>query len=237
MPARWASYPYFFCLGRAKKRRIPTRAEQRAKYGDVGTGTPGTICDMPYLPVEGIEASVVDLWYRETLSPDEAASIKAEADKQIAEQQSSQSRDLKAAEKDVKRLTTTKQRLLDAYLAAAISLEDFQAKQSDLGKQLVTAQERLTSLTGDLDKLTIRLELVLSLLESAGQFYEQCPPEGRRLLNHAVYTRIRVGTEGDETTGDATEVVEAVTGLGDADDDQPSNNGSNISGGRNTGAT
>ena len=201
-------YPYFFCLGRAKKRRI---SENAAREG--ATGTPGTICDMPYLAAESVENAVVELWYRETLSPDEAAGIKAEADRQLAERRSTHSRDLKTAERDVKRLTVTKQRLLDAYLAEASTLEDFQAKQTQLMAQLATAQARLSRLTKDLDKLSIRLELVLSLLTSAGRYYEQCPSEARRLLNHAVYERIRVGVEDDEFTDDETEVVAAVTGL------------------------
>lgn len=74
-------------------------------------------CDMPYLPAERIEQRVEELWVRETLSEREANGIKGQADSQ-----------------------------LDAYLAEALTLEDFQAKQSELVARLATAKDRLGAL-------------------------------------------------------------------------------------------
>ena len=206
---RGGEYAYFFCLGRAKRRIIP---ENNTKNGY--TGTPGTICDLPYVQENVIEQAVKELWQRETLSAVKAEDIHATASAELRTHQAHQSRELKAAESSVKRLSATKQRLLDAYLAEAVSLEDFQTRQADLAAQLVAAEQRLTNLTGDLEKVMVRLDLVLSVLQNAGTFYEQCPPEARRLMNQAIFSRIRVGEQSDETTGDHSEVVGAVTGLG-----------------------
>jgi site-specific DNA recombinase len=202
-------YAYFFCLGRAKHRPIQDGA---------GSGIPGTECDLPYLPEAAVEQAVVDLWYRQSLSTVQATDLKAIADESLAAMRASQSRELKAAEREVTRLTTTKQRLLDAYLAAAVSLEDFQGKQSQLGTQLLTAQERLNLLTRDIDRIDIRIDLVISLLLDGGVYYDKCPPEAKRLLNQALFTRIRVGYDPRETEGEASEAVAAVLGLKGEDD-------------------
>lgn len=53
----------------------------------------------------------------------------------------------------------------------------------------------------------------MSLLHNAGKFYEQCPGDARRLLNQAVYERIRVGKDESETAGEASEVVGVVERL------------------------
>lgn len=118
-------YEYFFCLGRAKKR---------------------TDCDLPYLSAAGVEDGVLALWQRQTLTPDDVERARRAADMELAAMTTRQSRDLRAARGDVERLTATKQRLLDAYLAEALTLTDFQAKQSDLAAQLTSAQSRLDDL-------------------------------------------------------------------------------------------
>lgn len=209
---RGGEYAYFFCLGRAKKRIIPESIKNPGPGIEPYTGTPGTICDLPYVQADDIEKSVIRHWYTRTMSSVEAAAVHDDAVRELDGKRHSQSRDLKAAEKAVQRLTATKQRLLDAYLAEAVSLPDFQAKQAELGAQLVAAQDRLSNLTADVDKILVRVDLILSLLSNAGMFYEQCPPEARRLLNHAMFSRIRV--EPDTTSGDPTEIIEAVTELG-----------------------
>ena len=183
-------YECFFCLGRAKKR---------------------TDCDLPYLPAEQVEAIVLRLWQQQTLSPEALSEAKTALDAEIAALKTSQTRDLAAARREVSRLTGTKQRLLDAYLAEAVSLEDFQHKQADITAQLTSAQQRLDDLGADTDRLEARLDIVLSLLARAGEFYAACPDDAKQLLNRAVFDSIQIGP--DESNGIHSEVVVEVRGL------------------------
>ena len=183
-------YEYFFCLGRVKKR---------------------TDCDLPYLPAEQVEAIVLGLWQQQTLSPEALGEAKTALDAEVAALKTSQTRDLAAARREVSRLTSTKQRLLDAYLAEAVSLEDFQHKQADITAQLTSAQQRLDDLGADTDRLEARLDIVLSLLARAGEFYAACPDDAKQLLNRAVFDSIQIGP--DESNGIHSEVVEVVRGL------------------------
>lgn len=205
-------YAYFFCLGRAKKRIIPESVKNPGPGIEPYTGIPGTICTLPYVQAEDVENGVVRHWHSRTMSTVKAAAVHADAMRELDGMRQRQSRDLHAAEKSVQRLTATKQRLLDAYLAEAVSLPDFQTKQAELGAQLITAQNRLGALTADVDKIVIRVKLIVSLLTNAGMFYEQCPPEARRLLNQAMFDRIRI--DPDATTGDPSEIIQAITELG-----------------------
>lgn len=108
-------YAYFFCLGRAKKR---------------------TDCDLPYLPADDVEDCVIRLWHHETLSNVEAADTKRRTDHHLSAMRQGQSRELTSAEREVAKLTTAKKRLLDAYLAEAVSLPDFQTKQAEMVARL-----------------------------------------------------------------------------------------------------
>lgn len=103
-------YAYFFCLGRAKKRIIPESIKAEGY-----TGTPGTICTLPYVQAEDVENGVVRHWHGRTMSTVKAAAVHADALRELDGMRQRQSRDLHAAEKSVQRLTATKQRLLDAY--------------------------------------------------------------------------------------------------------------------------
>ena len=188
---RGGSYEYFFCLGKARKRND---------------------CDLPYLRKEVVEELVVREWHKLTLSDLEIAATRRHVRSELTNARSSQSSQLTAAEKEVLRLSRTKQRLLDAYLAEAVELTDFQTKQGEIATQLAHAQTRLDALGRDYELVEARVELVLSLLERAGEFYEQSAPVSRAQLNQAVFTRIRVGAENDPTQGELTDAVESVVG-------------------------
>src|SRR5680860_340769 len=56
-------YPYFFCLGRNRKR---------------------TDCDLPYLPADDVEKKVIAHWRQQKISPELVADIRASVTKELA---------------------------------------------------------------------------------------------------------------------------------------------------------
>lgn len=153
---------------------------------------------------EGVGQVVLQAWQRITLGKADIDRARIALDRQITALKTDQTRELASARREVARLTSTKQSLLDAYLADAVSLEDFQHKQADITAQLAHAQQRLDDLGADTD----RLDIVLSLLARAGEFYASCPDVARQLLNQAVFDYVLVGP--DESEGIASVVVEGV---------------------------
>lgn len=125
---RGGSYYYFFCLGRAEKR---------------------TNCDLPYLQADLVEDATFDLWHRTSLTDQQADVIRHLVRDELDRLRTGRSSDLKSIERTVAKLTGTKQRLLDAYLAEAVQLADFRTKQELLDAQLSAAQRRLNDLTED----------------------------------------------------------------------------------------
>ena len=106
---RGGEYDYFYCLGRAKKR---------------------TDCELPYLPAQAVEASVERYWSTKTISPAMANAVRLSIEEDLATLRTSHSRELLGAQTQVTRLTTAKQRLLDAYLAEALTVADLKTKQT-----------------------------------------------------------------------------------------------------------
>ncbi len=198
---RGGQYAYFFCLGRAKKR---------------------TDCDLPYLQAEHVESMVAAEWHKVALTPKQVARAKQSGRDALTEARRTRSRELTSAEREVARLTTTKQRLLDAYLAEVVSLDDFKHKQEEVTLQLNAAQARLNQLTVDDERVEARLNIVLSLLENAGRFYDSLPPEARQEVNQAAFRAFEIGITDDETKADPTVAVEAAVRLSSdhPDDDE-----------------
>jgi gamma-glutamylcysteine synthetase len=125
-----------------------------------------------------VEGAVFDLWQRSTLSAEEVAAFRRESQAELASARQAQSKDLRAAEAQVRKLTKSKQRLVDAYLAEALTVEDFQLKQQELQAQLLAAQTRLDALGADYERADAHMAVALSLLEQAGALYAACPEQG-----------------------------------------------------------
>ena len=191
---RGGTYDYFFCLGRATKR---------------------TNCNLPYLSAHAVERTVAGEWRTLTLDATTTDAARRYVADQLARQHAGRSRELTAATREVQRLTTAKARLLDAYLAQAVELDDFQSRQTSIAQQLVSAQRRLNALGRDDEQLMARADVVLSLFERGSEVYGLADDGTKRLLNQAAFSWIGIGLEDDETTDGFTDIVQAVRGMTD----------------------
>jgi site-specific DNA recombinase len=172
---RGGGYQYVFCLGRHTGR---------------------TDCDLPYVPVEKVEQAVRGVWRREvSFSEEIMEALSKDARQQLDEHfRSSDSLAKKQAER-LKGLERTKQRLIDAYLAEAIPVDDLRERQLDIAREISDAKALIESAQHDRDLLTSRLEMVLRLASNAAELYDAAPEEAKKWLNQAIFERIEIDLE------------------------------------------
>ncbi len=194
-------YGYFFCLGRSKKR---------------------TDCQLPYLDQEQVEAAVARNWATVQLDRETIQAMREQV-LQALDDRDAQGRvatDLQRSR--LAKLERTKTKLVDAYLADAIPVDELKRRQEGLAVEIQDAQRRLAEATADRDLILERLEIVLDLLNRCDEFYATSAEQDRRLLNQAVFTRFDINvTEVPQVAGEMNlpftylrDVAQAVTHTG-----------------------
>ena len=105
-------YPYFYCLGRNKKR---------------------TACDLPFLPLGLMEDKVARHWQTIRLSPELIAAVRASVTEAMAEKRRHDQTLRSTQKRRLARLGRQREKLIDAYLSDAIPVVDLKRRQEDLG--------------------------------------------------------------------------------------------------------
>ena len=80
----------------------------------------------------------------------------------------------------------------EAYYADAMSVEEFRGEQRRIGREQEAAERIMRQCQLERQDLEDAVEEALLLLGDAYELYRQAPPAVRRLLNQAVWTRLRV---------------------------------------------
>lgn len=164
-------YDYFFCLGRHTGR---------------------TNCDLPYLPAAAIEKKIAAVWSRIRFTPQVLDDIETQAvadfDTLLGE------KDKLAAEQRRRliQLERQKTKLIDAYMADALPVEDLKARQSQLAQEIADARRLITESDIQRSDLRNRLQVVLTLLRRARHSYDAATGTTRQLLNSAMFERFEV---------------------------------------------
>lgn len=175
-------YEYFFCLGRHTGR---------------------TECDLPYLPVAAIEKKVARIWsnihYDQPTLDDIRTQVTADFDLMLAEQE-------KLADEQRRRLIRLerqKNKLIDAYMADALPVEDLKQRQMAVAAEIVDARRLIAASDIQRAEILKRLDIVLALLEKARHVYDTAAPDIRRLLNTAMFNWFKVDSRdnGSEANG------------------------------------
>ncbi len=173
---RSETYSYFYCLGRNKKR---------------------TNCDMPYVDIDKVERGVAKHWQTIQFAPELLDSIRTAV---IKELDILQARDKAMLAEQKKRLKDTDRklnRLIDAYLAEALPVEELKKKQQSLMADKQDAERLIASSSASQTVITGRIDTALKLMEHAGQLYTQAPEQIRRELNQVFYETLPINTDGD----------------------------------------
>ncbi len=195
-------YNYFFCLGRHTGR---------------------TSCDLPYLPAATIEKKIAAIWSRIRFTPKTLDDIAAQATADF-EQLLGQQETLAAEQRQrLIQLERQKAKLIDAYMADALPVEDLKLRQNQLATEITDARHLIAESDIERTELKTRLQIVLALLQKARTTYDTAGDQTRQLLNTAMFERFEVdsrnaGPEGNGWTpqeplvqrAQLTETIDAV---------------------------
>ncbi|MBX6390329.1 MAG: recombinase family protein [Frankia sp.] len=169
---RWGTvYPYFFCIGRAKRR---------------------TPCDQPAILIDDLEASVADWWRRVQLSPGRIADIRQQVLAELERYQADSQREASRQQKRIDDLQREQLKLLQAHYADALPLDLLKIEQERISRELAGATAIVERCAAQAATVLAVVEEVLLLCANAHQLYLAAPPQVRRALNQAVFTRFWV---------------------------------------------
>lgn len=177
-------YDYFFCVGRQKHR---------------------TDCQLPYLPVASVETEIetfhrtrAEAWVHRN-RPQWIGETK-EVIKQLLERRTSeQATEGKRQQRRLTRLERERAKLLQAFYADALTLDQFKTEQDRISRE-ITEAERL--IAGDASVFTAidgTLTKALTLAANFSEAYQQGDNFTRRGLNQSFFNRLRVCSDGTVT--------------------------------------
>ena len=168
-------YPYFFCLGRQNDK---------------------TSCDLPYLPMEQVEAHVEDFWRLVRISGDQVEAVRSDVRALIQLASAQHETDLAAQAERLRRLDAEEQKALQAHYADAISLDLLKAEQRRIRGERAEAERVVASLTTEHEAMGRALDDVLARVEHCDLAYLAGSPQVRRELCFAIFRRIYIEDEG-----------------------------------------
>jgi site-specific DNA recombinase len=175
-------YGYFFCLGRSKRR---------------------TDCQLPYLPEAEVEAAVARHWGSVVLDKATIQTLRIRVEQALTLRSEESGKTVAAQRKRLQKFEQTKTKLVDAYLASAIPVDELKRRQEEIASGIADAHRQLAEATADQEVILRHLEIALELLRRCEELYRQSAPPARRLLNQAIFTKLEVDVDGvtaDELT-------------------------------------
>lgn len=176
--ARGTLYPYFYCLGRKKRR---------------------TACDFRAISISSVEALVEEHWRTREISEFDASEIRqlvmAHLDTLLPERD----KQMRIAQRAATRPTKERDTLLRAHYAGAIPLEQLRSEQERISTALARAEREVTERKLSREQLERALEGALRLLDDAYSVCTQSGIVGRRAMNQAIFDRLYIR---DDDTAD-----------------------------------
>jgi site-specific DNA recombinase len=166
---RWGTiYPYFYCLGRAKKED----------------------CTQSTILITDVEVAVADYWSHIQLSESRIAAIREQVMAALVGRQHNNRAELDRQEKRRKELQNQQLKLIEMRYADAISLEHLKSEQERITRELAQAQQIIDQCSTEIEAVMKVVEEALLLCANAHRLYLSAPPDVRRQLNQAVFARL-----------------------------------------------
>lgn len=175
---RWGTeYPYLVCSGRSRKI---------------------TDCVRQAMHVETIEELIEDEYRTIALSPELRDSVEDLVLEDFDALQAAAAGEREQMEQQRVKLTTQRQKLLDAHYAGAIPLDLLKAEQDRIASQLMRIQGQLADADANYEQARAVLADTLDLTRDCHAAYLEANDNTRRLFNQAFFKKIYID-EDDET--------------------------------------
>jgi len=169
-------YPYFICLGRNNKR---------------------TNCDMPYAPVDRVEKLVADYYERISLTPAMTDALRGMLTHEFDQLTAGTNHAIRDLTERRKQIHVEQDKLLEAHLADALSLEQLKKFQTRLQAELDGIESQIAEHHNDYQGARTLIDGALDLARDFAGVYEQCDEQNKRLANQTFFTRIYLEEGGE----------------------------------------
>lgn len=183
-----AIYPYFICLGRNNKR---------------------TGCDMPYAPVDRVEKLVADYYQRITLTSAMTDALRGMLNHEFDQLTAGTNQSIRDLTDRRKQIQAEQDKLLEAHLADALSLDQLKKYQTRLRAELDGIEAQIAEHHNDYQGARALIDGSLDLARDFAQIYERCDDQNKRLANQTFFTKIYLN-EGGNLTADTAEPFETI---------------------------
>ncbi len=169
---RGGVYEYFVCMGRGKG-----------------------VCDQPHHRVAAIEHDIERAYARIQLDETTVETTHAAIHAHLEQASAAGEPERQSVRTELQRLASEEKKLLRAHYDDRISEAVFDEEQERIRRERIAAERRGSDLDFDHDQLLPSLEMALALLGRLEVAYQQADPNGRRLINQAVFSRIEIDRE------------------------------------------
>lgn len=181
-------YPYFICLGRNNKR---------------------TDCTLPSVPVDRVEKLVTDYYQRITLTPAMADALRGMLTHEFDQLTAGTHQSIRDLTERRKQILTEQDKLLEAHLADALSLDQLKKFQTRLRAELDGIEAQIAEHHNDYQGARDLIDGALDLARDFASIYERCDDQNKRLANQTFFSRIYLD-EGGSLTVDTAAPFEAI---------------------------
>lgn len=172
--SRGTKYPYFYCLGRQKRR---------------------TNCDFRAVPIQLLEQAVELHWRTRTIGRAYRDSIRAMATEYIDQVMPERDKRIRTAERLVAQLKDERDALLRAHYAGAVPLDQLREEQDRIAAALGSAEREMKARCLSRDQLKASLDRALDLLDCAPEQYRRAVGNERRWMNQSVFQRLYISDD------------------------------------------
>ncbi|MGB2950664.1 MAG: recombinase family protein, partial [Rhodococcus sp. (in: high G+C Gram-positive bacteria)] len=167
-------YPYFYCLGRKTRR---------------------TECNFKAVAITAVEKLIEDHWATRELPNVLRTAIRQDVRAYLDVLLPYRDKRVRAAEREVKRLTDERDALLRAHYAGAVPLDQLRSEQDRISSAIANAQRELADRQLTRDQLHNSLDSALSLLNDSHRLYVGSHARERRAMNQGLFERLYVYDE------------------------------------------
>ena len=157
-----------------------------------------TTCDLPWLPLEQVEAAVIAQWQQETFPVALTAQLREHLTDELRSASSAAAQEQRRLSERVARIRRERYKWAEKAMEGTVPADIAREKQQALGEQLLAAESALARLSSAHDSHETTLHAVLDLVEHCGRAYALSDEAGRRDYNQAWFEAIYLDADDED---------------------------------------
>jgi site-specific DNA recombinase len=154
-------------------------------------------CELPYVPVDGVEVAVEAYYGTLVLGKKTVTGINSKLLSAAKKKNASGERRVRRDRKRILDLEQERRKLLQAHLAGAVPVDLLKEEQDRITAELANAGASLANIEVHWETFQKSLKAALSLATRFGEAYRLAEPSVRRWFNQAVFEGVYVDVEGE----------------------------------------